>query len=143
MSACSGRRRASPRIGHASKANTVSKVLRPITSASTLAMKVSYPCSSPPPAGSQSRPPLARAMKPSTLVAMKTEAFTLVGFHPSAYRLHFLPIGAVQPRRRSAGHPAHHDELSAMVNQVMEQLAPEHVANRQPAAVEEVTGASS
>lgn len=60
--------------GQASKERTVSKVLRPITIASTLAMNSSYPWGSAS-AGSQSSAPSGRAMKPSMLVAMKTDSF--------------------------------------------------------------------
>src|SRR5438045_1313223 len=59
--------------GQTSKDNTVSKVLRPIRMASTVAMNSSYPWGSPPPAGSQSSAPSGRAMNPSRLVAMNTE----------------------------------------------------------------------
>src|SRR4030095_1171661 len=47
-----------------------------MTNASTVAMNSSYPCGSPPPGGRKSRSPLARAMKPSRLVPIKTDAFT-------------------------------------------------------------------
>ena len=48
-----------------------------MTNASTVAMNSSYPWGSPPPGGRKSRSPLARAMKPSTLVPIKTVAFTV------------------------------------------------------------------
>src|SRR6266852_9567682 len=56
------------------KVSTFSKVLRPITIASTLAINSVYPCGSPPPSGKKSSSSFFRAMKPSTLVPIETEA---------------------------------------------------------------------
>src|SRR5688572_27256220 len=62
-----------------------------MTKASTVAMNSSYPCGSRPPGGKKSSSPVARAMKPSRLVPIKTEAL-----NPG---LLLPPNVAVQPRR--------------------------------------------
>src|ERR1700677_5178229 len=65
-----------PEYGHCSNVTTFSKVFRPITKTSTLAMNSSYPWGSPPPAGRKSKAPFRRAMNPSTLVPTNTDVFT-------------------------------------------------------------------
>src|SRR5262249_23951297 len=62
------------------------------------------------------------------------------GFQAGADGLHLLPIRTVQTRRRPAGHPAEQDQLRAVVNQMMQELVPEHVTEREAATVDEDHG---
>ena len=55
---------------------------------------------------------------------------SLRGLQLGADGLHLLSIRTVETRRRSTRHPTQQHELRAMVDQVMEQLAPKHVTNR-------------
>src|SRR5262249_43097557 len=81
------------------------KVPRPMTIASTEAMNSSYPwgshCS-----GSQSSPPSSRAMNPSRLVAIKTEALMSGGI---------LSVVFANPRDAPALHDAPRDEDRGVV----------------------------
>jgi hypothetical protein len=53
----------------------------------------------------------------------------LYGFHPGSYRLHLLPIRTEQTRRCAASLSAEQDELPAMVDQMVQELGPEHITH--------------
>ena len=65
------------------------------------------------------------------------DSLRVAGGHAVAHLLHLLAIRTVESRWYASSHPTQQDELRTMMNEVMEQLIPENLPDRELAAIKE------
>src|SRR6185503_5801612 len=77
------------------------------------------------------------ALSNEWLSSRSGDSLSAAGCHALAHFLHLLAIRTVQSRRRTSGHPTQENKLRTMMNEVMKQLIPEDLTDRELAAIKE------